>query len=71
MSLIIKKIKSNDVNQYYGITKSERTKESIVWYSIAREDLTTSVILLNSDRIAHAVFFIQHSLILNIYISPL
>ena len=61
-----KRIKENvkviDVNKQIAIIDSERTQDSISWYLTAKEDLLTAEVLLNNQRIAHCVFFLQQSI---------
>lgn len=61
MKKINDKLKEVDIEKQLGIVYGFNYEEAVIWYNIANENLTTSKILLDNHRYAHAVFFMQQS----------
>lgn len=61
MKKINDKLKEVDIEKQLGIVYGFNYKEAVIWYNIANENLTTSKVLIDNQRFAHAAFFMQQS----------
>lgn len=61
MKKINDKLKEVDIEKQFGIVYGFNFEEAVIWYNIADENLTTSKVLIDNHRFAHAAFFMQQS----------
>ena len=56
------KIKTFDVNEIFGASVNERTDESLTWFFVAKDNLSTAKLLFENKKYHHCVFFLQQSI---------
>lgn len=54
-------LKKIEIEKQFGIVYGFNFEEAVIWYNIADENLTTSKVLIDNQRFAHAAFFMQQS----------
>ena len=60
-SKINDKLNEVEIEEQFGIVYGFNYEEAVIWYNIADENLTTSKVLIDNHRFAHAAFFMQQS----------
>ena len=52
-------IKTFDVTAEIGVTDSERTELTVLWFKVAEDNLSTAKLLYTEEKYHHCVFFLQ------------
>ena len=55
-------IKTLDVNEIFGVSVNERTDESLSWFFVAKDNLSSAKLLFDNKKYHHCVFFLQQSI---------